>query len=200
MMNRIEFWSKELPEGFYWFNEPAEYSSDPRLKIATKPKTDFWQRTHYDIRKDDGHCLYTNMSGNFAIETKAVFTPNAQYDQCGLMIRADSENWIKCSVEYENTSVSRLGSVITNGGFSDWATQDVSTPLHSMCYRISKRGSDFMIEHSCDGKDWHQIRMAHLSHGTDSLKIGVYACSPVGEGFECGFEYLQISDSRWTND
>jgi len=200
MMKRIEFRSKELPEGFFWFNEPAGYSCDQGLIIVTKPKTDFWQCTHYGFRRDDGHCLFTNMSGDFGIETKAVFTPHAKYDQCGLMIRADSENWIKCSVEYESTSMNRLGSVITNGGFSDWATQDISTTLHSMCYRISKRGSDFMIEHSYNGNDWCQMRIAHLSHCTDSLKIGVYACSPIGEQFECGFEYIQISDNEWLND
>ncbi|WP_245662995.1 DUF1349 domain-containing protein [Endozoicomonas arenosclerae] len=40
-------------------------------------------------------------------------------------IYLDSENWFKASIEYENQDYSRLGSVVTNFGYSDWATTDI---------------------------------------------------------------------------
>lgn len=38
----------------------------------------------------------------------------------------DSENWLKVSIEYENEKFQHLGSVVTNNGYSDWATTEIS--------------------------------------------------------------------------
>lgn len=37
----------------------------------------------------------------------------------------DSENWLKGSIEYENETFGHLGSVATNNGYSDWATNEI---------------------------------------------------------------------------
>jgi hypothetical protein len=119
------------------------------------------------------------------------------YDQCGLMVRLDSQNWIKVSTEYENEQVSRLGSVVTNLGYSDWATQDIQSSHREMWYRISKRGSDFLLESSFDGLDWHQLRITHLHKAAEAYEIGVYACSPIGRDFWCRFKLVQVTDNAW---
>ena len=196
-MKTIDFRSKTLPEGFYWFNPPASYHLDGGLTVFTRAETDFWQRTHYGFRRDDGHYLLTRVSGDFSIETETQYRPETQYDQCGLMIRGDSDHWIKCSVEYENDSLSRLGSVVTNGGYSDWATQDLVSSPNTMRYRINKRGADFLIEYAAAGDSWRQMRIAHLNHGGEALEIGLYACSPIGENFQCRFTYLNIGPGNW---
>jgi regulation of enolase protein 1 (concanavalin A-like superfamily) len=191
------FLSPFLPEGFYWLNEPPSYHLGRGLEIVTGEKTDFWQRTHYGFRRDDGHCLLADQSGDFSVAARAEFRPGQQYDQCGLMVRADAENWIKTSIEYENERVSRLGSVVTNLGYSDWATQDVPSTLREMWHRISRKGSDFLVESSPDGREWLQMRIAHLHAATGVLGVGVYACSPLGNAFWCRFRLLEISETRW---
>jgi regulation of enolase protein 1 (concanavalin A-like superfamily) len=125
------------------------------------------------------------------------FQPRAMYDQCGLVVRIDSQNWIKVSTEYENEHVSRLGSVVTNLGYSDWATQDVTSNPMAMWYRISKRGSDFLLENSFDGQTWLQMRITHLHKEAEHYDIGVYACSPIGKDFQCCFKTLEISENQW---
>jgi len=112
-------------------------------------------------------------------------------------VRIDSQNWIKVSTEYESEHVSRLGSVVTNLGYSDWATQDVKSNYSEMWYRISKRGSDFLLENSYDGQAWLQMRITHLHREAEPCEIGVYACSPIGKDFQCCFKTLEISDSQW---
>ncbi|MEA3337034.1 MAG: DUF1349 domain-containing protein [Chloroflexota bacterium] len=194
---KFEFLSETLPDAFRWLNEPLAYSTGQGLTLMTRPETDFWQGTHYGFRRDNGHCLLTSIQGDFTLETRTEFAPVAQYDQCGLMVRVDSANWIKCSLEYENSSLSRLGSVVTNGGFSDWATQDITTPVYTISYRISKSGQDFLIEYSWDGESWYQMRITHLANCPESLDAGLYACSPVGEGFQCTFEYLATGENQW---
>lgn len=186
-----------LPDGFFWFNEPLQYKTGAGLTMITHAQTDFWQRTHYGFRRDDGHCLLINMNGDFTLETRVDFHPLAQYDQCGLMIRVDSENWIKCSTEFEDSQVSRLGSVVTNLGYSDWATQDISSSIQAMSYRISRNENDFLIEHSVDGESWKQMRVAHLHQCPDNLQIGIYACSPIGEKFSATFHYIAIDENQW---
>lgn len=192
-MTLYDFKSAQIPDGFFWLNEPKEFFFEQGLNLVTREKTDFWQTTHYGFKRDDGHCLLTKARGNFTIKTQTEFSPESQYDQCGLIARINSENWIKCSVEYENSELSRLGSVVTNGGFSDWATQDISSDINSVTYKISKCEKDFTIEYSLDGKKWHQIRLAHLREFKDTIDIGLYACSPVGSDFKCKFRFIEIS-------
>jgi hypothetical protein len=113
------------------------------------------------------------------------------------MVRVDRENWIKVSTEYENEIASRLGSVVTNLGFSDWASQDIPSHHREMWYRISRNENDFLLEHAYDGENWLQLRVTHLHAVTEPLQVGVYACSPVAGGFWCRFDVLEISENGW---
>jgi uncharacterized protein len=192
-----KFLQPTISEAFHWFNEPAKYQVGKGLEIFTNEKTDFWQTTHYGFQRDDGHCLLTKLSGDFALTTQVEFRPREKYDQCGLMVRGDRENWIKVSTEYEDEQHSRLGSVVTNLGFSDWATQDIPSSHKQMGYRISKNGSDFLLESSFDCQDWTQLRIAHMHRPFEQLEVGVYACSPIGKDFWCKFNLLAIAKNEW---
>ncbi len=197
-MSRLEkFTQAALPMGFYWLNAPARYQLGNGLEIFTNARTDFWQKTHYGFQRDDGHCLLTSHAGDFCLATHVEFRPQTQYDQCGLIVRIDQANWIKVATEFENAAVSRLGSVVTNLGYSDWATQDIASTHHTMDYRISKNGQDFLLEHSYDGLTWQQLRITHLHQAAERYEIGVYACSPIGQDFWCRFTRLEISENHW---
>jgi regulation of enolase protein 1 (concanavalin A-like superfamily) len=64
----------------------------------------------------------------------------------------NSDNWVKASIEYENNELAKLGSVVTNLGYSDWATTDIPNKIVKIIwYRLSRRGPDFLIETSEDG-------------------------------------------------
>ena len=193
-----KFLQTSLPNDFFWFNEPAKYQLGGGLEIFTDPKTDFWQRTHYGFQRDDGHCLFIKKAGDFSLLTHVEFRPQEKYDQCGLMVRGDKDHWIKVSTEYENEEYGRLGSVVTNLGYSDWATQDIPASHREMWYRISKNGNDFLLEHSYDGQKWLQLRITHLHKSFEQLEIGVYACSPIGKDFWCKFDQLAISENTWS--
>jgi regulation of enolase protein 1 (concanavalin A-like superfamily) len=196
-MRKIEFKSGNMPVDFFWFNQPAAFEISNGLSISTKEKTDFWQGTHYGFRKDDGHCLLTDIGTDFCIETKIESKPTTRYDQCGLFVRIDQDNWIKCSLEYENREYSRLGSVVTNFSYSDWATQDVPSSNQTRWYRIDRRGKDFLLRHSADGNSWEQMRITHLHNCAGSVSAGIYACSPIGGGFVCKIFYIHISNTEW---
>jgi regulation of enolase protein 1 (concanavalin A-like superfamily) len=188
---------RETLQPFRWANEPAAWRLDAVLEVMTRPDTDYWQRTHYGFRRDNGHFFFTTLTADFSLAGAFAFQPTAQYDQCGLMVRADADNWIKCSVEYETPEFSRLGSVVTNLGFSDWATQDLTGAVSAMHYKVDRRGDDFRISWSTGGLDWRQMRITHLHRCPEALEVGVYACSPVGAGFVCRVEALTLGPLDW---
>ena len=46
----------------------------------------------------------------FCFTFKASFVYGAQYDQCGLMVYQDSDNWFKASIEYIDDSLQQLAA------------------------------------------------------------------------------------------
>ena len=188
---------EKVPAEFSWYNEPETYYFDGGLIIKTKPETDFWQRTHYGFKRDNGHFLYTNINYDFSFTAYLEFNYEGIYDQCGLMLRLDKDNWIKISTEYENEKYSRLGSVVTNLGYSDWATTDIASDIKSMWYRVSKKGQDFLIENSRNGDNWTQMRITHLHQEIKDLEVGIYTCSPQDSSFECKVSNIKITESEW---
>ena len=196
-MRTVINFKNEIPSQFQWLNEPREHSLANGLCITTDPKTDFWQRTHYGFRNDNGHCLLTDLEGDFSLTTCVQFHPRNQYDQCGLFLRLDEENWIKASAEYISPRVSELGSVVTNLGYSDWATTEISPEIQRIWYRISRRGNDFLLQNSYDGEKWLQMRITHLHAAEDTLQAGIYACSPTNGRFRCTFEQIIIDENLW---
>ena len=95
-----------------WINKPSDFRmTDESVEIITDPGTDFWQRSYYGFRNDNAPALLFSSSENFSFTTRVSFQYQHQFDQCGLIIYKDSENWFKASIEYENNDFSRLGSV-----------------------------------------------------------------------------------------
>jgi uncharacterized protein len=194
-----------LPSEWEWRHEPPWWSTGRErdgggLEMRTAPETDFWQRTHYGFQRHNGHALLAQIKGNFQIATRAHFESNSQYDQSGLLVFLDEENWIKCSTEYETPELNRLGSVVTNGGYSDWASQDVAGVVRATSYRITRVVDDFLLEYSTEaGEQWKQMRITHMpaAEGRSVIRAGVYACSPIGTGFCCRFGYIEVGPASW---
>jgi uncharacterized protein len=185
-------------KGFSWLNEPSRHSVENGIiTIYTEPGTDFWQQTYYGFRNDNAHSFLTEINGDFTFSARVSFESKIRYDQCGILLYQDSANWIKASVEYENSLYARLGSVVTNLGFSDWATTDISAEINTMWYRLNRRGQDFLLENSADGFTYSQLRMFHMHLPIAAARIGIYACSPGESGFRAQFSGLNIGPCLW---
>ncbi len=127
-------------KNFYWVREPENYQiSDKEIKITTQAHTDLWQKTYYNFVNDNAPLLLMDTEEEyFSFTVKTDFSnSHTRFDQCGVVVYQDSENWIKGSIEYENEEFQHLGSVVTNHGFSDWATQEIPASVKSIYYRLS---------------------------------------------------------------
>ena len=190
-----------VKENLYWTREPSQSTiSDSLITITTDPKTDLWQRTYYGFQNDNAPVLQMKTSKKFFTFTvKTEFNSSALFDQCGIAIYLDSENWMKASIEYENEEYQRLGSVVTNNGYSDWATHDIPSSIREMWYRLGRRNSDYYIETSTDGVNFHQMRAFHLFHGDGEISFGIYAASPVDHSFTAKFSNMEVSECKWAS-
>ena len=182
-----------------WTREPASSSiTQECIEIVTKPHTDLWQRTYYHFRNDNAPVLQMSTEERyFSFTVKTEFDSRHRFDQCGIVLYLDSENWLKASVEYENETFQHLGSVVTNHGYSDWATTDIPVVVRHMWYRLSRRKSDYCIECSADGVNFRQMRICHLFEGAWKIRFGIYACSPEDSSFEAVFSGMELGECRW---
>ena len=185
---------------FKWNREPETYSiGDDKITITTKPHTDLWQRTYYHFQNDNAPVLQMETEEKyFSFVVRTEFEESHhRFDQCGIVMYLDSENWLKASVEYKNDVFQYLGSVVTNHGYSDWATTEIDASVKSVWYRFSRREDDYCIECSMDGETFHQIRICHMQEGNGKIRFGIYACSPEESSFQAVFTNMQVTDCRW---
>ena len=183
-----------------WTRTPKDFSITPeRIEIVTSPHTDLWQRTYYHFRNDNAPVLQMETEEKyFSFTVKTEFTDSHhRFDQCGIVLYLDSENWLKGSIEYETEKYQHLGSVATNMGYSDWATTSIDASVKSMWYRLSRREDDFCIECSYDGENYQQMRICHMWKAKDKIAFGIYACSPEDSSFKAVFTDMKLSECMW---
>ena len=99
-----------------WLNEPPPWlDEDGRLSVTTAAETDFWQRTFYGFVHDDGHFRHVDATGDFTAAVSFEGQYETLYDQAGLMVRIDAENWIKLGIEFSDGECN-FSLVCTIGG------------------------------------------------------------------------------------
>lgn len=184
---------------FQWTREPAAVRlTDEKIEIVTKPYTDLWQRTYYHFRNDNAPVFQMETEEKFfSFTVKTAFDSKHRFDQCGIVLYLDSDNWLKASIEYENEQFQHLGSVVTNLGYSDWATTAIDASIKSMWYRLSRREDDYRMECSTDGVHFSQLRVCHLHRGGEKIRFGIYACSPEDSSFVATFTDLELTECKW---
>lgn len=183
-----------------WTRQPKVYSIQPgRIEITTEPGTDLWQRTYYHFRNDNAPVLQMETEEKyFSFTVKTDYTDSGhRFDQCGIVMYLDTDNWLKASVEFENEKFQHLGSVVTNHGYSDWATTAIPADVKTMWYRFSRREDDYCIECSADGVAFTQMRVCHMWEGAGKVRFGIYACSPEDSSFKAVFTDMALTDCVW---
>lgn len=105
-------------KNLFWIREADQSEvTDDRIIIYTQPKTDLWQRTYYGFQNDSAPVLQMKTSEKyFSFIVKTEFDTKARFDQCGIVVYLDSENWIKASIEYKMSSTSGLAVLLQTMG------------------------------------------------------------------------------------
>lgn len=168
------------------------------LHIHSLPDSDFWLKTHYGFERYNGHVLYDEIKGDFDATVELSMKPQSTFDQSGLFIGIDRENWLKTSIEYIPDGPCHLGAVVTRLGFSDWSTRNANQHLFAqrLMFRVKREGEDFFVYFRIAEEplqQWEQLRIAHLDcPAGQTLQVGIYTASPMDQGFETTFYSFEI--------
>lgn len=182
--------SAQKLEKMQWFNEPEKWEiKGDALTMFVTPQSDYWRISHYGFTVDDAPFYYTTYGGEFEVKVKITGDYKTRFDQMGLMLRVDPENYIKTGVEFVDGKFN-LSTVVTHKT-SDWSviTLDKTPPF--IWIKAVRRLDAVEIFYSYDDKTYTMMRNAHLRDNTPVM-VGLMAASPDGNGFDAKFEHFKV--------
>ena len=178
-------------ECMQWFNEPESWSiKNNRLTMQVTPQSDYWRISHYGFTVDDAPFLYTTRGGEFEVKVKISGDYKVRFDQAGLMLRADKENYIKAGIEFVDGKYN-ISCVVTHHT-SDWSVITLDKSVEYIWIKAVRRLDAVEIFYSFDDKNYVMMRNCHLADNTPVM-VGMMAACPDGKGFEARFEGFKIT-------
>ena len=180
-----------------WFNEPENWSVENNvLTMDVTPQSDYWRISHYGFTVDDAPFLYTVRGGEFEVKVKITGEYKVRFDQAGLMIRIDKENYIKTGIEFVDGKYN-LSTVVTHKT-SDWSVIELEKPVEYVWIKAVRRLDAVEIFYSFDDKEYTMMRNCWLQDNTPVM-VGMMAACPDGNGFKAtfeGFRIIHLPDQR----
>ena len=173
-----------------WLNEPTKWTAQENRLVATSNAgTDFWRKTHDGGIRDHGHFYFESVVGNFTARVKQTAEYQSQYDQAGLMVRADESTWLKCGIEFMDGR--HYASTVVTRDWSDCSVMPIEDPA-SLWILCERKDATFTVRYSLDGIEYETIRQAFLTEQA-TLQVGMMLAAPKGNGFEVRFEDYSLT-------
>lgn len=177
-------------EKMQWFNEPEGWLIKGNTLIMDVPaQCDYWRISHYGFTVDDGPFYYTTVGGEFEAKVKISGDYKVRFDQAGLMIRIDHENWLKAGIEYVDGKYN-LSAVVTHHT-SDWSVIELAKPVDFVWIKAVRRLDAIEIFYSFDDKTYTLMRNCWMQDNIPVM-VGPVAACPDGNGFRAKFEYFSV--------
>lgn len=182
--------SAQTLEKMNWFNEPDSWKiEDGKLKMFVTPQSDYWRISHYGFTVDDAPFYYAEYGGEFEVKVKVSGNYKERFDQAGLMLRIDHENYIKAGIEFVDGKYN-LSTVVTHGT-SDWSVITLDKSVPYVWIKAVRRLDAVEVFYSFDDKNYVMMRNAWLKDNTP-VRVGLMGASPDGKGFEATFENFKV--------
>lgn len=177
-------------EKMQWFNEPGKWEiKNNTLSMFVTPQSDYWRISHYGFTVDDAPFLYTTYGGEFEVKVKISGDYKVRFDQSGLMLRIDHENYIKTGIEFVDGKYN-LSAVVTHKT-SDWSVITLDKPVPYVWIKAIRRLDAVEIYYSFDDKEYIMMRNAWLQDNCPVM-VGLMGACPDGNGFNARFENFSV--------
>jgi regulation of enolase protein 1 (concanavalin A-like superfamily) len=176
-----------------WLNEPASSKiTGTELIVRSRAKTDFWQKTYDGYVADTGHFFHLPASGDFKFTALINGNYATQYDQAGLMVRIDAENWMRCGTEFIDGK--RYASVVFTRTYSDGSTLPDLSDTAPIWWSLVRKNDSIETFCSLDGEKFMSVRMGYFPT-QKTVAAGIMCCAPSGSGFDATFKSLKLETS-----
>lgn len=155
------------------------------LLVTAVEGSDAWRHTSYGFVHDDAHALLAELADPGAVEVSFDADYGEQFDQAGLLLRADAETWLKAGVEMSDGTL-QVGAVVTLGR-SDWSVAPVPDWAgRRVTVRASRSGDAVTVRARVDDEPFRLVRLAHVPAGLP-VSAGPYCCAPTRSGLVVRF-------------
>ncbi|MDO5661594.1 MAG: DUF1349 domain-containing protein [Brachybacterium sp.] len=164
-----------------WTHPPTAVRDDGAdLLVTAVEGSDAWRHTSYGFVHDSEHALLASMTPGSAMEVEFTADFSEQFDQAGLFLRVDEENWVKAGVEFAD-GAPQVGAVVTRGR-SDWSAAPVPAWAgRRILVRASWTGGALTIRAGVVGEDLQLTRVLPLDED-DQVEAGPFLCAPTRAG------------------
>ena len=177
-------------EKMQWFNEPEKWTVENQiLSMFVTPKSDYWRISHYGFTVEDAPFYYALYGGEFEVKVKITGDYKNRFDQAGLMLRIDEQNYIKAGIEFVD-GVYNLSTVVTHKT-SDWSVIALEKPVPFIWIKAVRRLDAVEVFYSFDDKTYTMMRNAWMQDNTPMM-VGVMGACPDGDGFNVKFENFKV--------
>ena len=173
-----------------WLNEPASAKiTGEQIVVRSRAKTDFWQKTFDGYVADNGHFFHLTVPGDFTFTASINGNYATLYDQAGLMVRLDSENWMRCGTEFLEGK--RFASVVFTRTYSDGSTMPDLSETEPIWWRLVRKADSIETLCSLNGVQFISARMGYFPPNLP-VEVGLMCAAPSGQGFDATFKNLKL--------
>jgi uncharacterized protein len=173
-----------------WMNEPASSKiAGEQIVVRSRAKTDFWQKTFDGYVADNGHFYHLSVPEEFTFTASINGKYATLYDQAGLMVRLDNENWMRCGTEFIDGK--RFASVVFTRTYSDGSTMPDLSETEPIWWRIIRKKDSIETLCSLNGIQFTSARMGYFPPNRP-VEVGIMCAAPSGPGFEATFKDLKL--------
>jgi regulation of enolase protein 1 (concanavalin A-like superfamily) len=177
--------------GWQWINEPREWSAGDELRMVADAETDLWRTTHYGYVYDSAHMFGRVLPGDLGVTATFGAEYAEQYDQAGVMLRIDENNWIKTGAEFVDGGMSL--SVVVTRDLSDWSVVPLAAKAELVTVDLVREGDAVTVRYGLDGAEPSTLlRLAYFPPAIPAL-AWVMCAAPVGKGFPVRFTSVTFS-------
>lgn len=181
----------DLLSRMQWLNPPPSARIEAgRLTVRSAARADFYRLPGWNI--DNGNFFHLPVSGDFTFQARINGQFAARYDQAGIMVRLDAENWIKCGSEFVDGQ--RYASVVFTRTFSDWSTMKDLSDTAPVWWRVIRTKESLETSCSLDGEKFTSVRQGYFPAAA-ILQVGLLCASLEGQGVAASFDSLQLTAS-----
>lgn len=188
---------------FKWLNESEFRLDDNKLIIKAPPVSDFFNNP--DSKNETGTApefagnapfYYTEVTGDFVMKVQVSHDFKDTYDAAAIMVMHDMNVWAKACFEKTDFDTNAVVSVVTNGVSDD--ANGCNIDDNTVWLQVCRVGQTFGFQYSIDGENFYMMRYFHIPAG-DTVKVGLVAQAPIGQGGERIFENFSLEQKTVSN-
>ncbi len=195
----------DFQKDFKWINEGTIVIEENRITMTAPALTDFFcggETTSEEGILPESLCnapyYYTEIEGDFVLKAKVSHEFKETYDSASIMVMHDMQNWAKCCFELTDFGTHAAVSVVTRNGESDDANGCNIEGQDYLWLKVCRSGRAFSFHYSLDGEKFNMTRY-FLMPESKTIKVGLLAQAPTGNGGERIYEHLSIEQMTVKN-